>query len=118
MTKRPTYRITTAALTGDALVMYADTDEDARPWVRMLECAGVAVARTPNGAYRFTFAGHPELTGSDAPANSPLLLLARLRAVDPEIQPMILDVLDKMLRYHGIYTEETPAIGERGEEQK
>ena len=47
---------------GRSLVMLTDGDADAWPWLRLLELAGVPVARIRDGRYAFTFAGRPDLT--------------------------------------------------------
>lgn len=43
------------------LVMHANTEAAALPWLRMLERAGVSIERADNGAYVFTLDDHPEL---------------------------------------------------------
>ncbi len=45
--------VSISTLRDGRLVMSANTEEAARPWLLLLERAGVAVERTPNGNYAF-----------------------------------------------------------------
>lgn len=47
------HHIAVTSVKGGLLVMHADPEEAARPWLLLLERAGVAVERTPNGNYAF-----------------------------------------------------------------
>ena len=66
MTGKDWVYVVVTAVSGEKLVLHADPPEAARPWLRMLERAGVDVERTPNGGYRFTFDDRPDLTAEEA----------------------------------------------------
>ena len=57
--------VTVQTLRDGKLVMSANTEEAARPWLRLLENAGVDVERTPNGNYSFTLTGRPDLIAGE-----------------------------------------------------
>jgi len=56
--------VTVASVKDGRLILQANTEEAARPWLALLELAGVAVTRTPNGGYAFTFSDRPDLAGN------------------------------------------------------
>lgn len=64
------------------LVLHGNSAEGARPWVRMLTRAGVALTRTPNGGYLFTLTDRPDLTAETAPA---AVASATLAAAAPDM---------------------------------